>query len=135
MQRVRCSRLPPIEAMLRTWADALANNACAITGKRSRTPGSSATSLMRASAPEPQPLRAERDLGVGQGVDVDQIAGAAAPSFISCIRSVPPAMKAAPSTSATRRWQLRRWGPDVVEGLQRSRPLAATDLIAATILV
>jgi len=44
-------RLPPIEAMLRIWADADNSNDCAMTGNCSRTPGWAASSDIRTSAP------------------------------------------------------------------------------------
>jgi hypothetical protein len=53
--RVRCMRLPPMEAELRSWAEALSSRACVIAGRRRRTTGFAATSLIRASAPMRRP--------------------------------------------------------------------------------
>ena len=47
----RCIRLPPIDAMLRSCAEALSSNACAMTGYSRRTRGSAARSVIRTSEP------------------------------------------------------------------------------------
>jgi hypothetical protein len=51
VQRVRCSRLPPIVAALRICPDAPLSSASDTAGNRSATVASYATSLLRASAP------------------------------------------------------------------------------------
>src|SRR4051812_44135563 len=50
-QRVRCNRLPEIEAMLRSWPDAPARIESASAGSFATTSGWYATSVFVASAP------------------------------------------------------------------------------------
>ncbi len=68
-------------------------------GNAWRTAGSSATSLMRASAPRRKRSGVTSISVQGRALMSIRCWGAAAPSFISCIRSVPPAMNAACSSS------------------------------------
>ena len=69
--RGRCMRLPPMEAMLRSCADALSSNASEMTGNWRRTRGSAARSDIRTSEPIRSGAAVEVDAAVGQRVDVD----------------------------------------------------------------
>ena len=101
-QRVRCSRLPPTVAMLRSWPDAPASTARASTGNPARTRGSAARSLLRTPAPirSPPPARGSMPRGSNPVTSTSR-SGTATPSFIRSTRLVPPARKAAPGRPVT----------------------------------
>ena len=91
MQRVRCIRFPPIEAMLRSCGDALASSACEMAGKRSTTTGCTATSLMRASAPMRMPSPRLSTVAIGSALMSTTCDGCSTSFFIRSMRFVPPA--------------------------------------------
>src|SRR5437868_10697994 len=96
-QRVRCIRLPPIDAMLRICGDALRSSACEIAGKFWRMYGCAARSLMRAIAPMRTPPFTGPIVPIGSALMSTMCVGRSTSHFSRSTRFVPPAMNFAPS--------------------------------------
>ena len=90
-QRVRCIRLPPIDAALRSCGEALASSACAMAGKRRCTAECAATSDMRASAPIRIPPSTSSIAASGNALMSTTCDGRSTVVFIRSTRFVPPA--------------------------------------------
>ncbi len=102
VQRGRCIRLPPMEAMLRSCADALSSSACEITGNWVRTKGWAARSVIRTSAPTVSP-RGPRVIPLyGKALMSTRCGGRSTVSRIRSTIVVPPAMYRPPEASADR---------------------------------
>src|SRR5437588_2818677 len=101
-QRVRCIRLPPMDAALRNCGDALASNACAMAGKRRCTIGWTATSDMRASAPMRIPPPTSSIFDNGSALISMMCAGFSTVVFMRSTRFVPPATNFAASRAPER---------------------------------
>jgi hypothetical protein len=92
-QRVRWSRLPPMVAMLRSCCDAAFHSASDSAGYCAFTSGSSATSLMRASAPNTSSSGPDASNAASSPMPVMSIrwSGASTFSFMRSTSVVPPA--------------------------------------------
>ena len=80
---MRCRRLPPSVAMLRSCCEAARQSDSESAGYSRTSCGSAATSLIRARAPKTSSLAGGVDaVQLRQRVDIDELAGVSISSFI-----------------------------------------------------
>jgi hypothetical protein len=93
--------LPPMVAMLRSWAEALSSSASDTTGKDVRTRGSAATSAIVAKAPRRMPpWRVGVMARIRSALMSTNVSGRSTSSRIRSTSVVPPAMKRPPRCAA-----------------------------------